>query len=330
MSRGDILETLFNKLTGILSKYQKIIIMSHQNPDLDAIGSSMGLACILKKMGKESYIFLHSRDFKEYHSSVRQALERVTNMEYIYPDNYLNIVDDNTVLVILDVHQKDRIEYPEILNSVSKVIVLDHHIKSNSYIKETELFYIDSTMSSMVEFISHFAKFYGVNLGVLVSTIMLAGMEIDTNGFNLKTTEKTFEMAAYLTSMGADSVLKQTLLKETKDEYLRRADFIKSSFIIYKNIGMCILTTPTCKKEELAEVAEELLNFEYIEASFAIGQLKEKLIGVSARSIGNINVCEIMKKLGGGGHATNAASQISNQTVKEVEHMIKKVLGEML
>ena len=93
---------------------------------------------------------------------------------------------------------------------------------------------------------------------------------------------------------------------------------------------MCILTTPTCQKEELAEVAEELLKLEYVAASFAIGQLEEGLVGVSARAIGDINVCDIMKKLGGGGHATNAASQIPDKTVKEVEHMIKTVLGESL
>ncbi len=324
------METLFNKLTEVLSKYDRVIIMSHKNPDLDAIGSSMGLFRILTEMGKEAYIFLEKKDPKEYNSSVKQALEKVKNIEYLYPNTYREKLDENAVLIILDVHQKERVEYPQIVDEAKSVIVLDHHIKDNSYIKETELFYIDSTMSSMVELIAHYAKFYGVNLGILISTVMLAGMEIDTNGFNLKTTEKTFEMAAYLTSMGADSVLKQTLLKESKDEYLRRADFIKSSFIFHKNIAMCVLPIPNCAKESLAEVAEELLNFEYVEASFAIGQLSENEIGISARSMGDIDVCEIMKKLGGGGHATNAACQIADKTVKEVERMLKKVLGEIL
>jgi Predicted signaling protein consisting of a modified GGDEF domain and a DHH domain len=324
------MEILFNKLTDLLSKYNKIIIMSHHDPDLDAIGSSMGLSVILNSMGKENYIFLTNEDKTAYNNSVNQALGRVDGINYIYPKTYKKVIDDNTVLVILDVHQKDRVEYSEILDKVSNVIVLDHHIKSNSYIKNTELFYIDSTMSSMVEFIAEYAKFYGVNLGILVSTVMMAGMEIDTNGFNLKTTEKTFEMAAYLTSMGADSVLKQELLKESKDNYLRRADFIKSSYIFNKNLAMCILTIPFSAKEELAEVAEELLKFEYVEASFVIGQLNENIVGVSARSIGNINVCNIMKQLGGGGHMTNAASQIPDKTVKEVEKMIRKVLGEFL
>ncbi len=324
------METIFNKLTEILSKYDRIFIMSHQNPDLDAIGSSMGLSHMLREMKKDSYIFLKTKDKKEYNSSVRQAIEKVQEMEYVYPNTYQEKMDKSTVLVILDVHQRERLEYPEALDVIENVIVLDHHIKNNSYIKETELFYIDSTMSSMVEFISSYAKYYGVNLGILISTIMLAGMEIDTNGFNLKTTEKTFEMAAYLTSMGADSVLKQTLLKESKDDYLRRADFIKGSFIFHKVIGMCVLPVTDCSKEELAEIAEELLNFEDVEASFAIGQFSDNTIGISARSMGKIDVCEIMKKMGGGGHVTNAASQISDKTVKEVERMLKKKLGEIL
>ena len=115
---------------------------------------------------------------------------------------------------------------------------------------------------------------------------------------------------------------------DIKEDYLRRADFIRSSYVINKNIAVCPLTIPLTTKEELAEIAEELLTFEYVEASFAIGQLKGNQIGISARSIGNVNVCEIMKRLGGGGHITNAASQISDSTVKEVERQLCEVLGE--
>lgn len=324
------MEILFNKLTELITKYSKVIIMSHHDPDLDAIGSSMGLSMILNSMEKENYIFLaNTTDKNAYNNSVNQALTRVQGINYLYPKTYKKVIDENTILIILDVHQKDRIEYPKIFESISNIIVLDHHIKSNSYIKDTELFYIDSAMSSMVEFIAEYAKFNAVNLGILISTIMLAGMEIDTNGFNLKTNERTFEMAAYLTAMGADSVLKQELLKESKDNYLRRADFIKSSYIVGKDIAMCMLTIPFSSKEELAEIAEELLKFEYVEASFVIGQLAENIIGISARSIGNVNVCDIMKELGGGGHMANAASQIPDKTVNEVEKMVRKVLGEI-
>lgn len=320
---------LFNKLNEIFKRHSKVIIMAHHDPDLDAISSSLALSYILDKLEIENYIFLSRNQIDSYTSSVSQVLTRVNNTNYVCPSTYKGVIDENTVLVILDVHQKDRLEYPGILDDIKNVVVLDHHIKGNSYIRDTELFYIDSTISSMAEFMVEYAKFLNVKFNTLLATALLAGIEVDTNAFTLKTTEKTFTMAARLASMGADSVLKQELLKESKDNYLRRADFIRSSYVIRKNIAICPLTVPISTKEELAEIAEELLKFEYVEASFAIGQLKGDEVGISARSIGNINVCEIMKLLGGGGHLTNAASQISNSTVKEVERQIHKVLGEL-
>lgn len=322
------MDTLFNKLNNIFKSHNKVIVMSHHDPDLDAMSSALALSYILGKLEVENYVFLSNKNVAGYTNSVAQLLLRVNNVNYIYPSTYKEIVDEDTILVILDVHQKDRLEYPNILDTVKKVIVLDHHIKGNSYIRDTELFYIDSTISSMAEFMVEYARNLNINFNTLLATALLAGMEVDTNAFTLKTTSETFMMAAHLTSMGADSVLKQELLKESKDDYLRRADFIRSSYVINKNIAICPLTVPITTKEELAEIAEELLKFEYVEASFAIGQLKGNQVGISARSIGNINVCEIMKTLGGGGHLTNAASQISNSTVKEVERQLYKVLGE--
>ena len=323
------MDTLFNKLNDIFKSHSKVIIMAHHDPDLDAISSSLALSYILEKSEIENYIFLSNKKPESYTNSVSQVLTRATNTNYVYPSTYKELIDENTVLVILDVHQRDRLEYAEILDDIKNVVILDHHIKGNSYIRDTELFYIDSTISSMAEFMVEYAKFLNINFNALLATSLLAGIEVDTNAFTLKTTEKTFIMAALLTRMGADSVLKQELLKESKDDYLRRADFIRSSYILGKNIAICPLTVPTTTKEELAEIAEELLKFEYVEASFAIGQLKGNEVGISARSIGNINVCEIMKLLGGGGHITNAASQISNSTVKEVETQIQEVLGEL-
>jgi len=321
------MNTLFNKLNDIFKRYSKVLIMAHHDPDLDAVSSALALSFILEKLEIESYIFLSKEQRNSYTNSVNQLLKRTTNNNYLYPSTYKAVIDENTVLVILDVHQKERLEYPSILDDIKNVVVLDHHIKNNSYIRDTELFYIDSTISSMAEFMVEYAKYLKINFNTLLATALLAGIEVDTNGFTLKTTENTFSMASSLAGMGADSVLKQELLKESKDDYLRRADFIRSSYIINKNIAICPLTVPISTKEELAEIAEELLKFEYVEASFALGQLKDDEVGISARSIGNINVCEIMKRLGGGGHMTNAACQISNSTVREVERKIHEVLG---
>lgn len=323
------MDNLFNKLIDIFKTHSKVVIMAHHDPDLDAISSSLALSYLLSKLDIENYIFLSKKRADSYTSSVAQVLMRANNNNYIYPSTYKEIIDDETVLAILDVHQKERLEYPNIINKIKKVVILDHHIKSNSYIRDTELFYIDSTLSSMAEFMVWFANYLNINYSIFLASVLLAGVEVDTNGFTLKTTEKTFTAAASLASMGADSVLKQELLKESKDTYLRRADFIRSSYVINKNIAICPLSEPVSTKEELAEIAEELLKLEYVEASFAIGQLKRNEVGISARSIGNINVCEIMKRLGGGGHITNAASQLNNSTVKETERKLHKVLEEL-
>ena len=142
--------------------------------------------------------------------------------------------------------------------------------------------------------------------------------------YNLKTTEQTYKIAAYFTKLGADNILKQNLLKENKADYLRKADFIKKSYTI-DNIAICVINNKF-KNSELAEIADELLKFEDIEASFVIGKLDNNYIGISARSIGNIDVCTIMKLFNGGGHSNTAAAQIENTTIKEIEQQLKERL----
>lgn len=320
------MNNLFEKLTDTMKNCDKAILVAHQCPDLDALGSCLGLSSILSNLNVENYIYLDIDKVDNY--SVNLALPFCSDYNFINNTNYESLITDNTYLVILDTHIPDRIENPELLDKLNKVIVLDHHIKNRNYIKETELLYIDSTLSSVVELIAFYANYLNINIPSIISSIMLAGMEVDTNGFNVKVTEQTFSAASILLSMGADMIVKQNLLKESKREYLRKANFIKSSYIYHKKYAFCLLDSPETSQEELAEIAESLLNFENVEASFSIGQLDKKTVGVSARSIGNIDVCEIMKQFGGGGHTTNAATQIEKTTMKLIEKNIKKVLGD--
>ncbi len=322
------MESLFGRLTELVKDYNKIIIASHKNPDLDALGSSLGLSSIFNAMGKKTYIFINP-DSDENNNTVKQALSLVPNFNYVSEKNYSKLVSDKTLLVVLDVHQQERIVCPKLVDEISDKVVLDHHIKMGNYIRETEIFYIDSSLSSVVELIAFYSKNTSIPISPVVASIMLAGMEIDTNGFNVKITEKTFEAAAYLISLGADPIVKQNLLKESKDEFLRKADYIKSSYIYDKDMAICLLYATSTTPEELAEISEELLNFDGVKASFTIGQLGKKLVGISARSIGDVDVCEVMKRLGGGGHTNTAAVQVENTTIKALEKALKKVLGEI-
>lgn len=314
------MEKLFEKLNQIIKQYDNFIIMGHKDPDLDSLGSGLGLCEIIESFGKSPYLFLNDKHLENYNININEAFNRMEKDIVCINEKTYKKIKGNTLLIITDVHSQDRLEYSE-LPDVMDTIVLDHHIKNKNYMKNTKFLYIDSNLSSMSEIITYYAEYLNLDLDNVIATILLAGIEIDTNGFNLKTTSKTYEAASILMEMGADSILKQELLKESKEQYMKRANFIRNSFMINNEMAMCIIYGLS-NSMELAEVAEELLTFEDVKASFVIGKLSEDEIGVSARSLGDIDVSVIMKEMGGGGHSSNAATQIKNKTLKEVKSQI--------
>ena len=315
---------LFDKLNELIDKYDNFILMGHKDPDLDVLGSCLALYNIIKEKNKNPYIFIDKENINKYNESIIKSLN-IVEFDYVNEKTYKNYLK-NTLVIIVDVHQQERLEYSNILENKPDTVVIDHHIMYQNYIKENIYLYNDTTLSSIVELMSYYIEYNNIIVPSLVATIMLAGMEIDTNNYNLKTTSNTYIAASYLMDMGADTILKQELLKETKDEYIRRADYIKNSFMIKNKIAMCILNN-SCTKEELAEIADELLKFVGVEASFVIGELKNNNIGISARSIGNYDVEKIMKLFNGGGHLTNAGAEVSDKNIREIKNIIIKKVG---
>lgn len=310
---------LFNKLDVIFSRYDSFIIMGHVNPDLDSFGASLALYQRLKSINKQCYIFLE-HDCSEYSNLMNKAMCKVDSVNYI--NSKSNVDFSKMLLVILDVHQKNRLEYPNIINSINDIIILDHHIKDPKYINNTKLTYINSNLSSMIELMTYYLDYCEIKINSNLATIMLAGLEIDTNNYNLKTTSRTYKAASILMEMGADINTKRELLKESKDEFIKRADYIKNSYIINNNVAICILPEISAS-ETLAEVSDELLTFEDVEQSFTIAKLETGKTGVSARSLNNKDVLSVIKKLNGGGNKTNAATS-TNQTIEEIINIIEK------
>ncbi len=320
---------VFHTLTEIIKKYNKVYIMTHKNPDLDGLGASICLYKIITSFKKECYIIDtdESKDrsvLKMYELLQENKVEVKLKKEKEASQD----ITDNTLLIILDVHKVEMIENKEILEKSKHVIVLDHHIKGTSYIKETELSYINSSISSVTEFMVYYLKYLNKSVEPVIATIMITGMEIDTSNYKLKTTEKTYEAAAILTSMGANSILKQELLKETKEAYLKRSYFVNKSDMINENMALCMMDDSIYTPKDLAEIAEQLLQFDKVEASFTIGKIEENTVGVSARSLGNVNVEEIMSVLGGGGHLTDAAAQLVNLKMEEVKNKIIEIVNQ--
>ena len=326
---GDFMEEIFNSLTQLIKEHNSILIMTHRNPDFDGMGSALGLQQIINSFKKESYICINN---SEKNSSLKKSYDLIKKNELYFntikKTNVEKLINDNTLLIILDTHKKEMTEIPELVDKVKNIIVIDHHIKSKDHINDITLSYINSGLSSTVEFMANYIKYLNKQIDPLFATFMLVGLEIDTNNFRLKTTDKTYEAAAFLSKLGADNILKQELLQENKEIYIKRQKLIEKSFMINKNMTLCILDSKIYENKDLAAIAEELLQFENVEASFVIGKISKDIVGISARSIGKINVEEIMAKLGGGGHYTEAATQIKEKTINEVQELLLNVLKE--
>lgn len=317
------MEEFFKQLTKQIKDCEKIIFMTHQNMDLDGFASILALSEVADAFKKVNYILINN---KFTNTSINRSLDKLKSEQlffnYIYKKDVTKVLTDKTIIIVLDVHKPSMVEMPSLLEKCPNIIVIDHHIKCKQYIQNTVLNYINSNMSSTIEIISKYLKFLNKKVNPIVATMMLAGMEIDTNSFNVKTNASTFSSAAFLMDMGADNILKQELLKEDKDEYIIRQKYIENSYMLNNKIAICTLDNKIVDNKILAQIAENLLQFDNVEIAYAIGYVSKNKVGISARSIGKYNVEPIMKNLFGGGHATEAATQIKNVNIESALNML--------
>lgn len=320
------MKEFFTHLTEKIKNSNKVIIMSHRYMDLDGFGAALGLHKIIEKYEKESYIIMNEEERDE---SITKSIEKIRNKSkynFISKEKILDKINENDLLIVLDVHKKEMVEEPLLIEKLNNIVIVDHHLKGESFVSRKEDKYILTTVSSTVEIIINYLKQENLEIEPVVATIMLSGMYIDTNSFNIKTSANTFIAAAYLMENGADNVMKQELFQENKKDFIRRQKLLKNSFMINDHLIICTLDKNIYAGSDLAKIAEELLQFEEVEASFAIGLVSENIVGVSARSLGKINVEKIMKEIGGGGHKTDAAARIENVSINKVREKLTEIL----
>lgn len=315
----------FNLLTKEIKEHDNIVIMAHKGMDLDAYGASLCLYEIVKSFEKNVMIYMSKiPENNSIEKSIKKLSELNYSVNYVYSEN--DIPKENTMAVVLDTHKASLLENYDAIRSF-EIFIIDHHI-SNVETIESKYTYINHELSSTVEILANYTKYLNKTLPPIIATIMLAGLEVDTNRFDVKTTDKTYEAAAYLTKLGADNIIKKQLLKEDKDNYCKRQDFVKNSDMITDNISLCVMDNNVYKKYMLALISEDLLQFDNVEAAFTIGYIAENTVGISARSIGNIDVEQVMYKLGGGGHKTDAATSINDVTLEDVKDKLIEVIKE--
>lgn len=318
-------------LRDLMQESDRVIIMGHRVPDLDVIGASIGVLKAADMYKVEAHIVLDGPN-----PAIERLMERIGKEEtllrrFISPEQAMHLMTEHTLLVLVDTHKASMTMEPRLVEEASRVVIVDHHRRGEEFVTDAVLVYLEPYASSACELVTELLQYIHekVELSPLEATTLLAGITVDTKHFALHTGSRTFEAAAFLRRNGADTVMVQRLLKEDLQEYIAKADIIKHARMIHGHIALAV-TEPNRKIPQMliAQVADTLLNMTGVLASFVISERPDGLIGISARSLGNMNVQVVMERLGGGGHLTNAAVQLEG-TQAEAEKKLLAVLDEI-
>ena len=315
-------------LEELMSECEKVVIMGHMNPDIDAMGSALGLYRLAKALNKEVYIVtdFQSASIKEFIDNTKENYNDV----FINKELAVNKTDDDTLLIIVDTHKKSYVEQPDLLNKTSKIVIIDHHRRSADYIEKSILTFQEVYASSASELVTELVQYAqaDVELETIEAEALYAGIMMDTKNFTFKTGVRTFEAAAYLRRCGVDIIKVKKWFQSDLDSYKKIAEIVKKSEIIHETIA---ISTYDGEENETslicAKAADELLTIGNITASFVLG-ISENKVYISGRSIGDINVQMILEKLGGGGHITLAGAQLENKTIEEAKQELNEKIEE--
>lgn len=312
-----------------IKRSKVIFLMAHKDLDLDALGSCIGLSLILKQRKKTCYIIV---DDKEHELGVEKILKELDGCipivrgedidKYLYPNNKKNL------LIVLDTNKTELVQNKDILKKIDQKVIIDHHDLGKTTIKDAFIIQ-DDEVSSTCEMITELTEFYDVELDPYYATVLLSGIVLDTNNFTLKTSAETYYAAYYLANLGASAKKVQYLLKQDVEEYTERQKLLTDIETINKKIAFTKASPYTIyRREDLAKVADTLLFFNNIEASFVIGKIGKDTIGISARSLGNFNISKILEDLGGGGDDYNGAARFEKTTISKVEQELRKAIAK--
>lgn len=306
-----------NSLMELIGQSGHVFIMGHKNADLDSLGASVGVCCLCRKKGKKANIVL------DLEKNAAQKLIEEVRAEPQYRDVFISgqdallMADNRSILIVVDTNRPDQVECKSLLEAISKVCVVDHHRRAADYINPVVVNLHEPYASSAAELVTELLLYTVEKKDVLPieAKALMAGICLDTKFFNVRTGERTFEAAAVLRRLGADTTEVKKLLQNDFQDTMAKYQIIKSSRLYRQEIAIAALNTTTTRVLA-AQAADELLNISGITASFVMYPDGDQVI-ISARSIGSANVQMILEPLGGGGNTATAGAQVQNTTVKE-------------
>jgi c-di-AMP phosphodiesterase-like protein len=320
-------------LRDLIMASDKVIIMGHKNPDMDSIGASIGIYKVAQMNQKDAYIVVN---MQEIDNGVKRMMTEIRTQEQLFshfigPEEALEIATDKTLLVVVDTHKPSMVMEERLLNKIDHKVIIDHHRRGEDFIANPLLVYMEPYASSTSELVTEFLEYQPKRgkIEMIEATALLAGIIVDTKSFTLRTGSRTFDAASYLRAHGADTILVQKFLKEDVVTYIKRSKLIESVSFYRDGIAIAKGTDNEFNDQVIiAQAADTLLTMDGVIASFVISERSEGVIGISARSLGNINVQIIMESLKGGGHLTNAATQLTGLSISETESKLKLAIDD--
>ncbi len=311
-----------NSLMELIGQSSRVLIMGHANADLDAVGAALGIFCMCRKKGKPAHIVM------DLQKNMCPAFLQEIRREPTYADAFISgqdamlLSDNRTTLVVVDTNRPDQVECRPLLEAVPRVCVVDHHRRAADYIKPVVVNLHEPYASSASELATELLQ-YAVEMNDILpieAKALMAGIFLDTKSFNIRTGERTFEAAAFLRQLGADTVEVKKLLQNDFQDTVEKYRIIQSAKLYRREIAIAKLDSGTTRVLA-SQAADELLNISGITASFVLYPDGERVM-ISARSIGETNVQVILEPLGGGGNTATAGAQIAGKTVDETLDML--------
>ncbi len=311
------MRVIANAISRAVNDSDKVYIMGHRFSDLDCVGAAIGMQCIMEKSFKRYCKIVINRETSMARQLIEYTEERYTGDIFVTPEEALRGITSKTLLIIVDTHLKNSLESPELYEKCRRVVVIDHHRRAVNYINNALVFCHEPSASSASEMCCEIISYLDDKpLGYIQADAMLSGIMLDTKNFVLKTGVRTFEAAAYLRRKGANTLTVKEMFSGSIETYREKVDIVCRSHI-YKG---CAISTSDRKSGDVrlaaAQAADEMLTLSGVAASFVIFPDGGR-INISARSYGRINVQVIMEQLGGGGHQTMAATQLSGINMTE-------------
>lgn len=323
-------------LQELMSQSDDIFVMGHARPDMDSIGACLGIRRIAKMNGKQCWLVL---DTDNLHSDIQRLLDEIDNYpdikeSIISPEEALQKATKKSLLLMLDLSKPSISMSPELYDQLkNRVIIIDHHRRGEEFPENPMLVYIEPYASSTCELITEMfeyqSRYSDDPINKLEATAMLTGIIIDTKSFSLRTGTRTFDAASYLRSVGADSQMSQHFMKENVQSFLQRNHLIdRVEFVGNGNAVVVGENDRVYDPVTAAQAADSLLTVSGVQASYVVTHRSEDIIGISARSNGETNVQIIMEKMGGGGHLSNAATQIEDRDILDVRKQLLDLIAQ--